>query len=170
MLTIKELKASIDDAQILKGLNLTIKPGEVHAIMGPNGSGKSTFARLIAGLATRSAGGLTVLGLDPCLGQDLVHRMAGCELENRRNLTLLGPCPHQFGPPAPAKDKAQSVKKDGFARAGLAGQHIQARLELESQPINYQQIADVEAPEHGSPKAWRGACLHHSHSPLTICR
>ncbi len=113
---------------------------------------------------------LTVLGLDPCLGQDLVHRMAGLELENRRNLALLGPCPHQLGPPAPAKDKAQCVKKDGFAGARLAGQHIQARLKLESKPIDDQHIADIEAPEHGSPKAWRGACLHHSHSPLTICR
>ena len=49
MLEIKNLKASINNKQILKGLNLIIKPGEVHAIMGPNGSGKSTLANVLSG-------------------------------------------------------------------------------------------------------------------------
>ena len=49
MLQIKNLQASINKKEILKGLNLTIKPGELHAIMGPNGSGKSTLANVLSG-------------------------------------------------------------------------------------------------------------------------
>jgi len=49
MLQIKDLKAGIEDSQILKGINLEVKAGEIHAIMGPNGSGKSTLSEVIAG-------------------------------------------------------------------------------------------------------------------------
>lgn len=49
MLSIKNLHASIEGKEILKGINLEVKPGEVHAIMGPNGSGKSTLASVLAG-------------------------------------------------------------------------------------------------------------------------
>ena len=49
MLTIKDLQVKVENKQILKGLNLSVNAGEVHAIMGPNGSGKSTLANVLAG-------------------------------------------------------------------------------------------------------------------------
>ena len=49
LIEIKNLHASIDGKEILKGINLTVKPGEVHAIMGPNGSGKSTLSNVLVG-------------------------------------------------------------------------------------------------------------------------
>ncbi|RCW37391.1 Fe-S cluster assembly ATPase SufC [Marinilabilia salmonicolor] len=49
MLSIKNLHAKIEDKEILRGIDLKVKPGEVHAIMGPNGSGKSTLASVLAG-------------------------------------------------------------------------------------------------------------------------
>ena len=49
ILEIKDLDAGVEGKQILKGINLTMYPGQVHAIMGPNGSGKSTLAAVLAG-------------------------------------------------------------------------------------------------------------------------
>jgi Fe-S cluster assembly ATP-binding protein len=57
MLQIKNLKAKIDNKEILKGLNLDIKAGEVHAIMGPNGSGKSTLSNILSGKKGYSVSG-----------------------------------------------------------------------------------------------------------------
>ena len=49
MLTIKNLHAIVEEQEILKGINLQVNPGEIHAVMGPNGSGKSTLASVLAG-------------------------------------------------------------------------------------------------------------------------
>lgn len=66
MLSIQNLHASIDGKEILRGINLDIKPGEVHAIMGPNGAGKSTLASVLAGRADYeiTEGSVTFQGKD----------------------------------------------------------------------------------------------------------
>jgi len=74
MLQITNLKAKIDNKEILKGLNLEIKPGEVHAIMGPNGSGKSTLSNVLSGKK-----GYTVSGDVTYLNENLLD----LEIEER---------------------------------------------------------------------------------------
>jgi len=72
LLEVKNLQVSINKNEILKNLNLTVKKGEIHAIMGPNGSGKSTFSKVLAGHPTYSVlsgdillKGLSILDLEP---------------------------------------------------------------------------------------------------------
>jgi Fe-S cluster assembly ATP-binding protein len=72
MLEIQDLRANVEGKEILKGLNLQVSPGEVHAIMGPNGSGKSTLAHVLAGrdgyqVTSGSVrfGGVDLLALEP---------------------------------------------------------------------------------------------------------
>jgi Fe-S cluster assembly ATP-binding protein len=74
MLQIKDLKATIDNKEILKGLNLEIKQGEVHAIMGPNGSGKSTLSNVLSGKK-----GYTISGVVKYLNENLLD----LEIEER---------------------------------------------------------------------------------------
>ena len=66
MLSVKNLHATVDGKEILRGINLEVHPGEVHAIMGPNGSGKSTFASVLAGNEkfTVTEGSVEFLGED----------------------------------------------------------------------------------------------------------
>lgn len=69
ILSVKDLTAEIDGTPILKGMNLEIKAGEIHAIMGPNGSGKSTFSKILAGHPAYTVTGGEIL----FRGQDLLE-------------------------------------------------------------------------------------------------
>jgi Fe-S cluster assembly ATP-binding protein len=80
MLKIDNLHASVDGKDILKGLTLTVQPGEVHAIMGPNGSGKSTLGHVLAG----RPGYTVTAGTVEFLGQDILE----LDTEERARLGL----------------------------------------------------------------------------------
>src|ERR1700753_173073 len=66
VLEVRDLHVSVEDKEILRGLNLTVRSGETHAIMGPNGSGKSTLAYSVAGHPkyTVTSGSITLDGID----------------------------------------------------------------------------------------------------------
>ena len=80
MLSVKDLHASVGEKEILRGINLEVKAGEVHAIMGPNGSGKSTFASVLAGTEkfTVTAGSVEFMG----------HNLLDMSIEDRARLGL----------------------------------------------------------------------------------
>ena len=81
MLSIKNLHASVEGKEILKGINLEIKAGEVHAIMGPNGSGKSTLSQVLAGNeAFEVTEGEITLNGDNLLERFVAAAHAGCTL------------------------------------------------------------------------------------------
>ena len=113
MLTINKLKASIGDSEILKGLDLTIRPGEVHAIMGPNGSGKSTLASVLAGREDYAVTG----GKADFLGLDLLEMDATARARSGLFLAFQYPV------------EIPGVSNINFMRAALNGKRAHEGLE-----------------------------------------
>ena len=70
------------------------------------------------------------------------------QIEHRRHFALLRAAAHQIGPPAPAEHEAERVQQDRLAGPGLPGQHVQARPELDLQPVDDQDVADFKAAQH----------------------
>ncbi|MFT4638686.1 MAG: Fe-S cluster assembly ATP-binding protein [Verrucomicrobiales bacterium] len=127
---IRDLHATIGDQEILKGLNLTIPKGEVHAIMGPNGSGKSTLAKVLAGHEDYTVTSGSVL-MD---GEELFEMEA--DVRSRAGLFLAFQYPHEI----------PGVSNANFIRAAL-----QARLpkgeELDAVAFYKQMYAEMDALE-----------------------
>ena len=114
MLEIKNLTAKIDDKDILKGINLTVPDGEVHAIMGPNGSGKSTLSYVLSG-----RDGYEVTGGSATFdGQDLLdmepeaRAAAGLFLAFQYPVELPGVNNANFLPSAARAAKQKSMRSD----------------------------------------------------------
>jgi Fe-S cluster assembly ATP-binding protein len=125
MLEIRDLRATAGDKEILKGITLTVKPGEVHAVMGPNGSGKSTLAQVLAGHPAYEVTGGTVT-YD---GQDLLAMDA--EIRAQKGLFLAFQYPVEI----------PGVSNAYFLRAAY-NEIRKARGEEEIDPMSFADLMD----------------------------
>jgi ABC-2 type transport system ATP-binding protein len=79
---IKGLRKSYDDVQAVRGIDLTVREGEVFALLGPNGAGKTTTVEILEGYRSRDAGEVSVLGLDPARGGRKLKSQIGIVLQS----------------------------------------------------------------------------------------
>lgn len=103
MFVIKDLKVSIEDKEIIKGLDLSIKPGEIHAVMGPNGAGKSSLAEALMGHPSFKVQGSIKMGDDELVGMPPDERA-------RKGLFLAFQSP----------EEVEGVKVSNFVRKAIA--------------------------------------------------
>ena len=107
--------------------------------------------------------------LDAVLGEQLECRVIGRRLEDRRDLAALRAGAHQRRVAARAKRQRQRIEQDGFAGAGLAGQHRQPRAELDAEPVDQDDVLDGEAREHRSLERYARPKAREIQEPLFSC-
>ena len=89
-----------------------------------------------------------IVGLDVVGRRQGAHRMGARQIEGGRHLALLGPVAHQRGVAAGAERQRKGVEQDGFAGAGLAGQHGKTGRDVEIEAVDQNDVADREAGQH----------------------
>jgi len=89
-------------------------------------------------LATRQTG----------FGQNVMRWVPRREIEYRQYLAFLRARAHEIGAPAPAEHETETVEQDGLTRPGFAGEHVEARLELQFQPVDDQHVSNIEGAQH----------------------
>jgi Fe-S cluster assembly ATP-binding protein len=141
ILEISDLHASIEDTEILKGVNLTIRPGEIHAIMGPNGAGKSTLAKVLSGHPAYTVTQGQVL----FMGQDLL----ALEPEERARLGLF--MSFQYPP-----------EINGVATREFLYQAMKARKDLSKEA--FEPLLQEKMTAVGMPSAFAGRGLNEGFS------
>ena len=86
--------------------------------------------------------------VEPVVADHLAHGMIGAHIEGGRDLPLVGAMADKRTVAPPAKGERERIEQDGFARAGFAGEHGKAGIELKVEPFNQNDIADRQLDEH----------------------
>ena len=160
MLDVKELEASVEDQSVLKGLSLSIKPGEVHAVMGPNGSGKTTLLKVLSTQARPDEGEVWVGGIDRSCNAQALRRIIGVvphrsllydDMTCHENLVFYGRMYGLRDPDVRAEEALAVMGLGGRSRhkLGALSNGMQKRLSIARAILHKPQILLLDEPESG---------------------